>query len=338
MMFLLDDTRISYGNFTLDPGRLELEKGRIYCLTGPNGSGKSTLLKIIGLQLKPSTGSVEFDGEKVNRADAEKLLKQRRKISFMLQDSRLFQRSVYDNAAYALKIRGVLPADITKRVNEMLERLEIGHLAKRSLQGLSGGESQRVRLARNLVLDTPVYILDEPSAGLDTRGRELLADILTSYNREKGSTIIFCSHHKEEAYRMSPELIAVIDGRVSSIPRENVLSGSAEKTGDRLYRFFNDKIDHLYFSYDHEQKGKVSLAIDPDEIILSLSEVHTSARNCLPGTVQSITETPSSVQLTVSAGEDFTVLITKNSLEEMKLAKGSPVYLLFKATAVKVVN
>jgi tungstate transport system ATP-binding protein len=137
---------------------------------------------------------------------------------------------------------------------------------------------------------------------------------------------------------MSPELIAVNDGKIAWIPRENVLTGSAEKAGDRLYRFFNDKIDHLYFSYDHEPKGKVSLAIDPEEIILSASEVHTSARNCLHGIVRSVTETPSSIQLTVSAGEDFTVLITKNSLEEMKLSKGSPVYLLFKATAVKVIN
>lgn len=338
MMFLLEDTKVSYGIFTLDPGRLELEKGRIYCLTGPNGSGKSTLLKIIGLQLKSQTGTVSFDGGMINWSDADKLLKQRRKISYMLQDSRLFHCSVFDNAAYALKIRGEQPDQIRKKVNEMLERLEIGHLAKRSLHGLSGGESQRVRLARNLVLDTPAYILDEPSAGLDTRGRELLADILTSYNREKGSTIIFCSHHKEEAYRMAPELISVTDGKISWIPRENVFAGSVEKSGDRLYRFFNDKIDHLYFSYDHEPKGKVSIAIDPDEIILSLSEVQTSARNCLLGTVKHITETSSSVQLTVTAGEDFTVLITKNSLLEMKLSQGSPVYLLIKATAVKVVN
>ncbi len=338
MMFLLNDTKVSYGSFTLDPGRLELEKGKIYCLTGPNGSGKSTLLKIVGLQLKPDTGTVLFDGETINWSDADKLLKQRRKISYMLQDSRLFRCSVFDNTAYALKIRGEHPDEIRKKVNKMLERLEIGNLAKRNLHGLSGGESQRVRLARNLVLDTPVYILDEPSAGLDTRGRELLSDILTSYNREKGSTIIFCSHHKEEAYRMAPELISVTDGHIAWIPRENVLSGSAEKAGNKLYRFFNDKIDHLYFSYDHEPKGTVSIAIDPDEIILSASEVHTSARNCLPGTVKSITETTSSIQLTVSAGEDFTVLITKNSLEEMKLTKGSPVYLLFKATAVKVVN
>ncbi|HXK50192.1 MAG TPA: ATP-binding cassette domain-containing protein [Clostridiales bacterium] len=338
MKILLDNTKVSYGSFTLDPGRLEIEKGRIYCLTGPNGSGKSTLLKIIGLQLKPESGTLSLGGETINWSDADKLLKQRRKISFMLQDSRLFHCSVYDNAAYALKIRGVPQEDIRKNVNGMLERFEIGHLAKRSLHGLSGGESQRVRLARNLVLDTPVYILDEPSAGLDTRGRELLADILTSYNREKGSTIIFCSHHKEEAYRMAPELISVTDGKIVRIPRENVLTGSAEKAGDRLYRFYNDKIDHLYFSCDHEPKGKISIAIDPDEIILSASGVHTSARNCLPGIVKEIAETPSSVQITVTAGEDFTVLITKNSLQEMMLSNDIPLFLIFKATAVKVVN
>ncbi len=336
-MLFLDNAKISFGAFSLDSGLLRFDEGRIYCLTGPNGSGKSTLLKMAGLQLAPESGSVSFIGKKIDHSDPRMLLESVRKISFMLQNGRLFHGTVFDNAAYALKIRGVLPADITKRVNEILERLEIGHLAKRSLHGLSGGESQRVRLARNLVLDTPVYILDEPSAGLDAEGRELLSTILNSYNKEKGSTIIFCSHHKEEAYRLSPEIISVTDGKIFPVPRENVFTGFAEKCSEKLYLFKNEKIDRLYFSSDHEVGGRISLAIDPDEIIVSLNEVHTSARNCLPGTVKAITDTPASLQLTVSAGEDFTVLITKNSLEEMKLGKDSPVYLLFKATAVKTV-
>ncbi len=337
-MIRLDNAQISYNSFNLNSGILEFEKGKIYCLTGPNGSGKSTLLKMIGLQLQPDSGSVSVENEKVNYGKSEYMLRIRRDVSYMLQDSRLFHASVFENAAYGLKIRGFKPSEIKERVNRMLDRLEIGHLASRSLKGLSGGESQRVRLARNLVIDAPVYILDEPSAGLDTRGRELLAEILLSYSKDKGATIIFTSHHKEEAYRLSPDIISVIDGKVSPVPRENVLTGQAEKTGEKLYRFYNEKIDHLYFSSDHEIKNKISLAIDPEEIILSLTEVHTSARNCLPGTVKSIKDTVSALQITVTAGEDFTVLITKNSLEEMKLTPGSKIYLVFKATAVKVLN
>jgi molybdopterin-binding protein len=337
-MFRLDKAQISFDSFNLNSGLLKFEKGRIYCLTGPNGSGKSTLLKIIGLQLQPHSGSVFFNNKTVDFSNKNELLQNRREISYMLQDSRLFHCSVFDNAAYALKIRRLHTAEINERVGYILERLEISHLSDRSLKGLSGGESQRVRLARNLAIDAPVYILDEPSAGLDTRGRELLAEILSSYNKEKGATIIFTSHHREEAYRLSPELISVIDGKITEIPRENVLTGHAEKAGDKLYRFSNSEIKEIYFSSDHEIKDRVSIAIDPDEIILSATEVHTSARNCLQGTVKSIKETASALQLTVRAGEDFTVLITNNSLEEMKLAPGSHVYLIFKATAVKVVN
>ncbi|HQO08915.1 MAG TPA: ABC transporter ATP-binding protein [Clostridiales bacterium] len=337
-MFRLENAQISFSGFSLNSGLLEFEKGRIYCLTGPNGSGKSTLLKIIGLQLQPDSGSVSIEGRAVDYGKSEELLKNRRNISYMLQDSRLFYASVFDNAAYGLKIRGLGAAEIKEKVNKILKMLEIGHLASRSLKGLSGGEAQRVRLARNLVIDAPVYILDEPSAGLDTRGRELLAEILSSYNKEKGATIIFTSHHKEEAYRLSPEIISVIDGKVSPIPRENVFTGSAEKTGEKLYRFRNENISSIYFSSDHAIKDKVSIAIDPEEVILSLTNVHTSARNCLPGTVKNIKEIPSALQLTVTAGEDFTVLITKNSLEEMSLKENSPVYMLFKATAVKVIN
>jgi tungstate transport system ATP-binding protein len=337
-MIRLDNAQISFNSFNLNSGILEFEKGKIYCITGPNGSGKSTLLKIIGLQLQPDSGSVSIEGKTVDLSKSYDILKSRRDISYMLQDSRLFHTSVFENAAYGLKIRGFKTDEIKERVNNILDLLEIGHLASRSLKGLSGGESQRVRLARNLVIDAAVYILDEPSAGLDTRGRELLAEILLSYNKEKGATIIFTSHHKEEAYRLSPEIISVIDGKVSPVPRENVLIGQAEKAGEKLYRFYNDKIGHLYFSSDHEIKNNISLAIDPDEIILSLTEVRTSARNCLPGIVKSIIETASALQLTVTAGEDFSVLITKNSLEEMKLAPGSIVFLVFKATAVKVIS
>lgn len=337
-MIRLENAQISYNGFNLNSGILEFEKGQIYCLTGPNGSGKSTLLKMIGLQLQPDSGSVIIEDRTVDHGMNNELFSRRREISYMLQDSRLFHSSVFENVAYGLKIRGIKPDEIKERVKKILGLLEIGHLSSRNLKGLSGGESQRVRLARNLVIDAPVYILDEPSAGLDTRGRELLAEILSSYNKNKGATIIFTSHHKEEAYRLSPEIISVIDGKVSAVPRENVLTGKAEKAGENLYRFYNDKIVHLYFSSDHEIKSRISLAIDPEEIILSLTEVHTSARNCLPGTVKSIKDTASALQLTVTAGEDFTVLITKNSLEEMKLAPGSVVFLVFKATAVKVLN
>jgi molybdopterin-binding protein len=337
-MFKLQNAQISFDGFKLNSGILEFEKGKIYCLTGPNGSGKSTLLKIIGLQLQPDSGTVSLDEKLIDYSNVQELLYSRRKISYMLQSGRLFHASVFENAAYGLKIRGCKKEDIRGRVNNILDRLEISHLASRSLKGLSGGEGQRVRLARNLVLDTPAYILDEPSAGLDSRGRELLSEILLSYNKEKGATIIFTSHHKEEAYRLSPEIISVIDGKVSPVPRENVLTGQAQKAGDKLYRFNNEKIENLYFSSDHEPKGIVSLAIDPEEIILSLTEVKTSARNCLHGTVKSIKETSSALQLSVTAGDDFTVLITKNSLDEMKLFAGCKVYLVFKATAVKVIN
>ena len=337
-MFILENTHISYGNFTLNSGLLVLEQGKIYCLTGSNGSGKSTLLKIIGLQLPPQSGSVRFDGQLVDFTNRDTMLTNRRRISYLLQDSRLFHCSVFDNAAYALKIRGIPATEIREKVSKVLEQLEISHLARRGIFGLSGGETQRVRLARNLAVDSPVYILDEPSAGLDTRGRELLAEILSQYNKVKGATVIFTSHHREESYRLVPELIAVKDGRVSEIPRENVLTGTAVRSGDRLYHFSNNRIEQLYFSADHEINGDVNLAIDPEEIIVSAAEVHTSARNCLPGIVKSIKETSSALQLTVTAGEDFSVLITSTSLEEMQLKTGSRVFLVFKATAVKVVN
>lgn len=337
-MFRLDNAQISFDSFNLNSGLLELKKGRIYCLTGPNGSGKSTLLKLIGLQLQPHSGTVSVDNKIILYNNRETLLEHRRNISYMLQDSRLFHSSVFENAAYALKIRGLQPSEIKAKVNRILERLEISHLSGRSLKGLSGGESQRVRLARNLAIDAPAYIFDEPSAGLDTRGRELLAEILSSYNKEKDVTIIFTSHHREEAYRLAPELISVIDGKITEIPRENVLTGYVEKVSDKLFRFSNSEIREIYFSSDHEIKDKVSIAIDPDEIILSLTEVHTSARNCLHGTVKSIREIPSGLQLDVTAGNDFSVLITRTSLEEMKLAPGSIVYLVFKATAVKVIS
>jgi len=336
-MFKLNNIKISYGCFSLDSGELSFLKGKIYCLTGSNGAGKSTLLKIIGLQIKADSGELQFNGQIIDINDREAVLAHKRQISFLLQNSHLFHRSVYENIAYGLKIRNYSKEEIKSKVDDILAKFEISYLAKRGIKGLSGGEAQRVGLARNLVIDAPVYILDEPSAGLDKRGRELLAEILSDYNKEKDSTIIFTSHHQEEAYRLMPELIAVKDGRVFDIPRENVLTGFAEPAGEKLYRFYNDKIDHIYFSADHSIDGKISLAIDSEEIILSSSQVHTSARNCLSGVITAIRQTASALQITVNSGEDFTIMITKSALDDLKLSVGSAVYLIFKATAVKVV-
>lgn len=336
-MFKLNNIQLSYDKFSLNSGELAFQKGKIYCITGSNGAGKSTLLKIIGLQIKADCGELQFNGQIVDINDRESVLAHKREISFLLQNSHLFHRSVYENIAYGLKIRNCSKAEIKDKVNAILAKFEISYLAKRGIIGLSGGEAQRVRLARNLVIDAPVYILDEPSAGLDKRGRELLAEILAQYNKEKGSTIIFTSHHQEEAYRLMPELISVKNGRIVEIPRENVLNGFAKAAGEKLYRFYNQQIDQIFFSADHSIEGAVSLAIDPEEIILSATRVHTSARNCLAGTIKEIKSTASALQLTVNAGEDFTVLITKSALEELKLSIGSSVFLIFKATAVKVV-
>lgn len=170
---------------------IELNKGEILSVVGPNGAGKSTLLLVLALLAQPSSGQIRFTGEVVT---GKNVLSFRRRMAVVFQEPLLLNTTVFNNVAQGLKFRGIPGKEAASRVDCWLKRLDIAHLAHRSARNLSGGESQRVSLARALVLQPEVLFLDEPFTALDFSTRNQLVRDLGSIIRENGITTFFVTH------------------------------------------------------------------------------------------------------------------------------------------------
>lgn len=209
------------GRTVLDLPILDVRRGELLGIIGPNGAGKSTLAGILGLLEQPSAGDVWFEGRRVVWRPDPLLI--RRRISMVFQEPLLFDTSVFENVATGLRLRGTLVPVIRERVDQWLERLKIGHLARRSARTLSGGESQRTSLARALVLEPVLLLLDEPFRALDPPTREdLIADLLPLLRRQATTTVLV-SHDHDEALGLSDRVGVLLNGRVAQLDAPEVL-------------------------------------------------------------------------------------------------------------------
>ncbi|MEG6616851.1 ATP-binding cassette domain-containing protein [Peptococcaceae bacterium 1198_IL3148] len=195
----------------LDAPAVELKQGEVLALMGHNGAGKSTLLQVLALVLKPNQGRLYFDGELVQRSNT---LKIRRKMAAVMQQPLLLDTTVYKNAAVGMQLRKVPKKDIEKRVLPWLERLGVAHLAHQSVRNLSGGEAQRVSLARALVLEPQVLFLDEPFSALDTPTREALLTDLSAILKENNMTAVFVTHDYREIPKLADRVVELEQGKI----------------------------------------------------------------------------------------------------------------------------
>jgi len=200
----------------------DLHEGEILGVMGPNGAGKSTLLKILALLEPPDSGSITFQGQTVSDSSA---LIMRRKIAVALQQSLLLDTSVYQNVAVGLKIRNRPRKEIKEQVAYWLDVFKIGHLAKKHAYHLSGGEAQRVNLARAMILRPQVLFLDEPFSALDFPTKVQLLKDIKNVVEETNTTTIFISHDLMEIKYFTNRLAILIGGEIKQYgPTEEVLS------------------------------------------------------------------------------------------------------------------
>lgn len=188
-----------------------IEKGEMVFMTGPSGAGKSTILKIIYLSEKPDEGSVtiaEWDLSKLKESSIPFL---RRNIGVVFQDSRLLDnRNVFDNVAIALRIRGMLDSEIQEWVMEILKMVNLRHKADSFPRALSGGEQQRVVIARAIVGEPTILLADEPTGNLDPDTAAGIARLFKEINA-RGTTIAIATHNRE-LYRNTGRRVFRIDG------------------------------------------------------------------------------------------------------------------------------
>lgn len=216
---------------------LTIRDGEVMAVVGPNGAGKSTLLLTLARLLKPEEGEILFNGRRV---EAEPDTIYRRRIALVMQDPLLFDTSVFDNVASGLRFRGIPKDEIRQRVPLWLERLGVAHLAKRRANQLSGGEAQRVSLARAMVLEPQLLLLDEPFSALDPPTRSRLLEDLGLLLEKTASTTIFVTHDMAETNQFSGRMAIIIGNRLRQIGEpDEVFSSPAD---EEVARFLNHRL------------------------------------------------------------------------------------------------
>ena len=179
------------GKVVLNIPHLDIPSGVILGLVGPNGSGKTTLLSILALLLRQSSGDLYLNGIMVTPDKSRQL---RRKVTLLHQRPILFSRTVRSNIAYGLRASGFSSKETAARVQSVVEKTQLGSIAHRQARSLSGGEAQRVALARGLILETPILLLDEPTNSLDDAFRPILLELLLKASKSRGTTIVLATH------------------------------------------------------------------------------------------------------------------------------------------------
>lgn len=203
-----------YGDFTaVDNVSLQIEKGSFFSILGPSGCGKTTLLRMIAGFDEPDSGDILIQGSSMLGVPANK-----RPANMVFQHLALFpMMSVADNVAYGLKQRKVAPTEITKRVNNALEGVDLGSSGKKKISQLSGGQKQRIAIARCLVLEPKLLLLDEPLGALDLKLREHMKVELKQLQNRVGTTFIYITHDQSEALVMSNKVAVMNNGAFEQV-------------------------------------------------------------------------------------------------------------------------
>jgi tungstate transport system ATP-binding protein len=215
------------GGSVLQIGSLDIQRGETLTVVGPNGAGKSTLLLALARLLKPSSGDIFYDGKPLRQLNE---LEYRRRISFVFQAPLLMDMTVEQNVALGLKFRGTHGREREKRVEEWMRHLGVETLAKRRAGQLSGGEAQRVSLARAFVLEPELLLLDEPFSALDPPTRSRLIQDLYDLLEGSHRTAVFVTHNLAEAAKLSHRIAVIIGGVLRQVgTAEQIKSNPADE-------------------------------------------------------------------------------------------------------------
>ena len=204
------------GNKALDGVSLSIEDGEFVFLVGPSGSGKSTIIKLITGELAPTSGSVHVNGYSLERIRRREIPYLRRTVGVVFQDFRLIENmTVYDNVAFAMRVVGASTAEIRNRVPYVLNLVGLEHKSRRHPGELSGGEQQRLAIARALVNNPSTIIADEPTGNLDPARSLEIMTLLQEINN-LGTTVLVVTHELNLVNYVTNRVITINDGLISS--------------------------------------------------------------------------------------------------------------------------
>jgi molybdate transport system ATP-binding protein len=295
-----------------------VEPGEVLAVIGPNGAGKSTLLHALA-------GLVDVEGHAlIGGTDLLRLPVRERRIGLVFQGQLLFPHlSALDNVAFGLRSRGEARHAAEAVAREWLERFGIADLAGRRPRELSGGQAQRVAIARSLATDPDLLLLDEPFTGLDVSVQMALRIELGQHLRDFSGVVLLVTHDAIDALTLADRVLVLDEGQVAQVgPPAEV---AAEPRTEHVARLVG-----LNLVAD----GEELLAFTPDAVVVSLAEPEGSSRLHWHGPIGTLAPHGDAVRLLVHAGPDLLADVTPAAAAELELVPGREVWLSAKATAV----
>ena len=357
-MALIETSGISQnydGKDVLKNINLKIEKAEVFTLIGPTGSGKTTLIRILDILEPPCAGKLVFDGIDVTTSKI-KQLEARRRMSYVQQKPLIFTMNVYDNVACGLRWRRMKAGVIKQKTDEALEMVGMTEFRDRNAKTLSGGETQRIAIARALVTEPEVLFLDEPTANMDPVSTAKIEEVLAHIINQRKITIIMTTHNMSQGQRMASRLGVLISGELLQtgsvfdifnqpqnrevaefVGVDNILNGVVEHKDNELATIAvnGQKITVISNLPIGEA---VHVLVRPEIIVFSLSGEAGSARNVFKCRVEKINTIGSQVRIGVSCGFPLLGVITTQAAQELNISIGKDIYASFKATAIHVIK
>ena len=342
------------GQFSLRGLDLRVEQGEYFVVLGPTGAGKTVLLETIIGAFHPKQGKVFLRGKDVTAWPPEK-----RRLGIVYQDYMLFPHlDVRGNIAFGLKGQGLTTDQIDLRVIKISRQLEIEDLLERDVATLSGGEQQRCALARALVTEPEILLLDEAFSALDVNTRERLRMMMARVVREIGITVLHVTHDREDVWALATHVAVINDGEMlqhgtpedlfrrprpgyvaSLMGAGNILTGEVvSETGADLGVVLANGT-RLYTTENLAMGSDVTLSIRPEDIIVAREESVISARNRVPVTLSEIKRRGPLTWLTGRSGDlELVAVVTSSGYESLDASLGDSCFFIFKASSLCLIE
>lgn len=192
---------------------LTINRNEVTCIVGPSGSGKSTLLRLINKMISPTSGYISLDGKDIADMDS---ISYRRKVPMLSQNPITFPGTIRDNLLIGRKFQEKSKLS-DKELMDSLAKVKLNMDLDEDISNLSGGEKQRISIARLMLLDSEIYLLDEPSSALDNITEDFVIETMVDMARTENKTIIYITHSNSMANKYSDRLIKIVDGRVANV-------------------------------------------------------------------------------------------------------------------------
>jgi molybdate/tungstate transport system ATP-binding protein len=338
------------GDFALTDINLEVSDGQYYVLLGRSGSGKTRLLELIAGLEHPDTGTIILDGVDITRQRI-----QNRKVGIVFQDYAVFPHmTVFGNIAYPLRARKEDKKSIAEKVEKAATAMNIKHILERNTEKLSGGEMQRVALARTLITSPRLLLLDEPLSSLDTSLKDDLKRLLRNLNKT-GQTIIHVTHDYGDAISLAKRVGVIHNGKII---QEGTVDEVFKKPANRfvaryagIRNFFRVEISRedgvLTGVTEHNIRFKLNganagsnglLIIESDSLVLTNEIPSDKELNIIKGKVTEIVPSEFGIEVTIDAGDLFYVNVLASDMGKLRLTEEKEVWVSFPSKSIVTLN